>query len=151
IMIYGAVVILVYKYPALRKILYMSRISQAGFLMLSLLGLLIGVLRPAIYAQLPAQEIPIEATVLEVDVAQLNTVQLPQLDGILRPPIARDPGGFLMIIPEMLGRSLATSPGAKILQNPKVQAKRGRTAEFRLSSRSLVPDSQTYGGIDFDV
>jgi cell division septation protein DedD len=129
----------------------MARISQAAFTMLSLLGLLLAVLRPASYAQQPPPEISIEATVLEVDVAQLSTVQLPQLEGLLRPPMARDPGGFLMVIPEMLGRSLATSPGAKILQNPKVQTKSGRTAEFRLSSRSLLPDSQTYGGIDFDV
>jgi len=108
-------------------------------------------LRLTIYAQLPPAEISIEATVLEVGVAQLNTVQLPQLDGVLLPPAARDPGGFLLVIPEMLGRSLAVSPGTKILQNPKVSAKPGKTAEFRLSSRSLLPDSQTYGGIEFDV
>jgi cell division protein FtsN len=129
----------------------MLRIRQITLLTLSLAGLLLAVLRLTIYAQLPPPEISIEATVLEVDVAQLNTVQLPQLDGVLLPPAARDPGGFMMVIPEMLGRSLAASPGAKILQNPKVSAKPGKTAEFRLSSRSLLPDSQTYGEIEFDV
>jgi cell division septation protein DedD len=143
--------ILVYNYAATQNTAPMPRITQAAFITLSLAGLLLAVLRPVIYAQLPPPEVSIEATILEVDVAQLNTVQLPQLDGVLLPPMARDPGGFALVIPEMLGRSLAMSPGAKILQNPKVQARPGRTAEFRLSSRSLLPDSQTYGGIDFDV
>src|SRR5262245_50103072 len=138
-------------YPAPQIPPIMLKISQAVLSTMSLIGLLILVVRPSSYAQLPPAEISIDATVLDVDVAQLNTVQLPQLDGVLIPPTARDPGGFLMVIPEMLGRSLVMSPGAKILQNPKVQAKPGRTAEFRLSARSLLPDSQTYGGIDFDV
>jgi hypothetical protein len=94
-------------------------------------------------------EIQIETTLVEVDAVQLKVVRLRDNGD---PSADADTAPFSLAVPESLAKSLARSPGAKILQNPTVQARLGKSTAIRVNTR--VPSDEALPmttGIDIDV
>jgi cell division septation protein DedD len=117
---------------------------------LALFVVIVGLSRSG-YAQQPpsSSEIQIETALVEVDADQLKVVRLRDNGD---PPVDAQTASFSLAVPESLAKSLARSPGAKILQSPVVQASLGKNTGIYVNTH--VPSENALpmeAGIDIDV